>query len=517
MAVRRRNAGNEILLLDALKDLCSEKDIEPDLLFDAIEAALVFAYKKSTGAEKNVEIDLNRDTGIFHIYEVRKIVAEVKNPHKEISLEDAQKIHPNYEVGDVIKKEVKPSNFGRIAAQAAKQFVMQKIREAERGVVYEEYTNLENDMISGTVTRIEEGNLIIDLDKTEAILPLGEQMRGERYKIGDRVRAYIAEVKKVGKGPQIYLSRTHPGLLKKLFEMNVPEIQEGIITVKSVAREAGMRSKIAVTSSDENIDAVGSCVGQHGVRVQAVVDEIGAEKIDIIQWEENPALFIAAALSPAKVFKVGINEFEKISRVVVPDMQLSLAIGREGQNARLAARLTGWKIDIKSKSQAQDDPAPENMKFYKVKSAGGKAVIAPKKKKKKKKKKKSVDQQNVENIQVENNPVEVSAENVQAENNPAEVSTENVQAENNPVEVSAENVQVENNPVEVSAENIQTENNPVEVSAENIQTENNSVEVSAENIQAENNPAEVSAENAQVENNPVEVSAENAQAENNHE
>ena len=439
MALRRRSAGNEILLLDALKDLCSEKDIAPDLLFDAIESALSFAYKKSAGAEKDVEVDLNRETGIFHIYEVHKVVKEVRNPHKEISLEDAQKINPNYEIGDLIKKEVMPSNFGRIAAQAAKQFVMQKIREAERGVVYEEYTNLENDMISGTVTRIEEGNLIIDLDKTEAILPISEQMRGERYKIGDRVRAYIAEVKKVGKGPQIYLSRTHPGLLKKLFEMNVPEIQEGIITVKSVAREAGMRSKIAVTSSDENIDAVGSCVGPHGVRVQAVVEEIGAEKIDIIQWEENPALFIAAALSPAKVFKVGINEFEKISRVVVPDPQLSLAIGREGQNARLAARLTGWKIDIKSKTQAQEDPAPENMKFTKVKSAGGKATILVKKKKKKKKKKPV----NPENVQAENN----SAENVQAENN----SAKNVQAENN----SVENVHAENN----SVENVQAENN----------------------------------------------------------
>lgn len=430
MAVRRRNAGNEIMLLDALKDLCSEKDIAPDLLFDAIESALVFAYKKSTGAEKNVEVDLNRDTGIFHIYETHNIVNEVKNPHKEISLEDAQKINPNYEVGDLVKKEVMPSNFGRIAAQAAKQFVMQKIREAERGVVYEEYTNLENDMISGTVTRIEEGNLIIDLDKTEGILPIGEQMRGERYKIGDRVRAYIAEVKKVGKGPQIYLSRTHPGLLKKLFEMNVPEIQDGIITVKSVAREAGMRSKIAVTSSDENIDAVGSCVGPHGVRVQAVVEEIGSEKIDIIQWEEDPALFIAAALSPAKVFKVGIDEFEKVSRVVVPDMQLSLAIGREGQNARLAARLTGWKIDIKSKTQAQDDPAPANMKFIKVKSAGGKAIIAPKKKKKKKKK--SANPENVQNVNVQvENSAKVSAENVQVENIPAEINAENIQAENN--------------------------------------------------------------------------------------
>ena len=406
MAVRRR-AGSEIVLLDALKDLCREKEIAPDLLFDAIEAALIFAYKKTAGAEKNVEVDLDRESGNFHIYEVQDVVAEVKNPNKEISLEDALKINDAFEVGDILKREVRPSNFGRIAAQAAKQFVLQKIREAERGVVYDEYTNLENDIISGVVTKIEEGSLIIDLDKTEAILPMSEQMRTDKFKIGDKVRAYIAEVKKGGKGPQVYLSRTHPGFLKKLFEMEVPEIQEGIITVKAVAREPGMRSKIAVISNDENIDAIGSCVGQHGVRVQAVVNEIGAEKIDIIQWEENPALYIAAALSPARVFKVGINEFEKSSRVIVPDNQLSLAIGRDGQNARLAARLTGWKIDIKSRAQAQDETPIPNMKDTKVKTANGKAIIAPKKKKKKKKNPQQQNQQNIsenvqENIQQDN-------------------------------------------------------------------------------------------------------------------
>ncbi|MBR6012151.1 MAG: transcription termination/antitermination protein NusA [Selenomonadaceae bacterium] len=375
-----------MLLLDALKDLCREKDIAPDLLFDAIESALAFAYKKTEGAERNVEIDLDRDTGIFHIYEVQEVVSEVKNPLKEISLEDAREYDPEFEVGEILKLEVMPSNFGRIAAQAAKQFVLQKIREAERGVVYDEYTNLENDIISGVVTKIEEGSLIIDLDKTEAILPMSEQMRGDKFKIGDKVRAYIAEVKKGGKGPQVYLSRTHPGFLKKLFEMEVPEIQEGIVVVKAVAREPGIRSKIAVFSNDENIDAIGSCVGPHGIRVQAVVEEIGAEKIDIIQWDENPALFVAASLSPARVFKVGINEFEKNSRVIVPDNQLSLAIGREGQNARLAARLTGWKIDIKSREQAQDETPIANMKDTKVKTTNGKAIIAPKKKKKKKKK-----------------------------------------------------------------------------------------------------------------------------------
>ena len=395
MAVSRRKkvGGNEIILLDALKDLCAEKDIEPNVLYDAIEAALMFAYKKTAGAEKDVEVELNRDNGVFHIYELLKVVSAINNPGKEILAEDAQKIDINYVVGDVVRREVMPRDFGRIAAQAAKQFVMQKIREAERGVVYEEYTNLENDIISGTVTKIEEGSLIIDLDKTEAILPISEQMRADRFQIGDRVRAYIAEVRKGGKGPQVYLSRTHPGFLKKLFEMEVPEIQEGIITVKAVVREPGMRAKIAVISSDEHIDAVGSCIGPHGVRVQAVVNEIGDEKIDVIQWDENPALFIAAALSPAKVFKVGINEFEKTSRVIVYDNQLSLAIGREGQNARLAARLTGWKIDIKSREQAVDEKPIPNMKDTKVRTMNGKAIVMPKKKKKKKKKKKNPAQQ----------------------------------------------------------------------------------------------------------------------------
>ena len=387
MAVRRRKGGNDIVLLDALKDLCREKEIAPDLLFDAIESALVFAYKKTAGAEREVEVEFDRENGSFHIYEVREVVEEIKNPDKEISLEDALKYDVTCEVGNILHLEVMPQNFGRIAAQAAKQFVLQKIREAERGVVYDEYTNLENDIISGVVTKIEEGSLIIDLDKTEAILPMSEQMRGDKFKIGDKVRAYIAEVKKpVGKGPQVYLSRTHPGFLKKLFEMEVPEIQDGIVTVKAVAREPGMRSKIAVISNDENIDAIGSCVGQHGVRVQAVVNEIGAEKIDIIQWDENPALYIAAALSLARIFKVGINEFEKSSRVIVPDNQLSLAIGRDGQNARLAARLTGWKIDIKSRAQTLEEEPIPNMKDVKVKTANGKAIIAPKKKKKKKKK-----------------------------------------------------------------------------------------------------------------------------------
>lgn len=367
MAVRKkRNAGNDFMILDALKDLCAEKEISQETLFDAIESALVFACKKTSNAEKRVTVELDRENGIFHVYELRDVVETVTNKNREISLVDAQVIDPCQEIGNTIRIEIPPHNFGRIAAQAAKQFVMQKIREAERGVVYDEFTNKDNDVVTGTVTRIEDGNLIVDIGKTEAVLVPIEQIAGENFQIGDRVKAYVAEVRKVGKGPQVYLSRTHPGLLKRLFELEIPEIQEGLVTIKGVTREAGSRSKIAVISQDENVDAVGSCLGQHGIRAQAIVDELCGEKIDIVKWDPDPALFIASALSPAKVMKVAVNEYTKSARVVVPNNQLSLAIGKEGQNARLAAKLTGWKIDIKSKAQAKDDDLEEDMREVKI-------------------------------------------------------------------------------------------------------------------------------------------------------
>lgn len=354
------------MLIDALKDLCAEKEINPDSLFDAIESALIFACKKSASADKKVIVDLDRDSGFFHVYELRDVVEEVTNPVKEISLADAQKIDLNYEIGDVVRHEVPPNNFGRIAAQAAKQFVMQKIREAERGVVYDEFTNKDNDIVTGTVTRIEDGNVIVDIGKTEAVLVPVEQIYTDRFQIGDRVRAYVAEVRKIGKGPQVYLSRTHPGFLRRLFESEVPEIQEGIITIKAVAREAGNRSKIAVVSSNPDIDPVGSCLGEHGVRAQAIAKELGNEKIDVVKWDEDPAIFIANALSPSKVMKVAVNEYDKVSHVVVPNNQLSLAIGKEGQNARLAAKITGWKIDIKSKAQAKDDVYDDDLRIVQI-------------------------------------------------------------------------------------------------------------------------------------------------------
>ncbi len=409
MAVRKRNVKNEISLLSALKELCGEREISPEILYDAIEAALVFAYKKTKGADRDVLVDLDRETGNFKMFELRSVVEEVENPAKEISLEDAQKINPHYELGDAVRKEVSPADFGRIAAQAAKQFVVQKIREAERGVIYDEFNDRAEDIVTGTVERIEDGNVIISVDKTEAILVASEQIRGEKFQVGDRIKAYVAEVRKIGKGPQIFLSRTHPGFLKRLLEMEVPEVQEGIISVKSIAREAGARAKIAVYSNDENIEPVGTCIGPRGMRIQNILNELGEEKVDIIQWSEEPARFIAAALSPSKVIKVAVNENEKVSRVVVPDNQLSLAIGKAGQNARLAARLTGWKIDIKSQEQAEGEILPEGMIEVEI------LKQQPKKKKKKKKKKNKNTQQQNQPQNVSGDAQKVSDEKVSDE------------------------------------------------------------------------------------------------------
>ena len=352
--------------LDAIKDLGKEKGIAPEILFDAIEAALISAYKRNFGSAQNVEVVLDRDKGSYHVYAVKDVVEEPENEVTQISLGAARAMNPDYEIGDAVRVEVTPANFGRIAAQTAKQVVVQRVREAERGIIYEEFMSRESDIIKGLVQRVENRNVFIDLGKTEAVLTPAEQIAGEQYKHGDFIKAYIVEVRKTNKGPQILVSRTHPGLLKRLFESNVPEIQEGEVEIKSVAREPGMRSKIAVYSKDENVDPVGACVGQRGQRVQAVVDELGEEKIDIVKWNPDSAKFIANALSPAKVISVAVNEDEKVSRVVVPDYQLSLAIGKEGQNARLAAKLTGWKIDIKSESQAEGESLDENMSVVEV-------------------------------------------------------------------------------------------------------------------------------------------------------
>lgn len=340
--------------IQALRDLEREKGINVDILLEAIEAALISAYKKNFGSLQNVRIDIRRDTGEIKVLAQRQVVEEVTDPRQEISLEEARAINSNYELGDIVEKEVTPKDFGRIAAQTAKQVVVQRIREAERGLIYEEFIGRENDLVTGVVQRQEGKNIILDLGRAEAILLPSEQSPGETYRQGERLKVYVLEVRKTNKGPQILVSRTHPGLIKRLFELEVPEIHDGIVEVKGVAREPGARSKIAVHSRDEKVDPVGSCVGPKGARVQAVVQELRGEKVDIIKWSDDPAVYVANSLSPARVLDVTVDEENKVSQVIVPDNQLSLAIGKEGQNARLAARITGWKIDIKPESEAGD-------------------------------------------------------------------------------------------------------------------------------------------------------------------
>ncbi|MCT4595625.1 MAG: transcription termination factor NusA [Anaeromicrobium sp.] len=337
--------------IDALEQIEKEKGISKEILIDAIEAALISAYKRNYGTSQNVKVYINRETGEVRVFSAKSVEEFVEDELLQISLEEAKEIDRNYEIGDMIEREVTPKNFGRIAAQTAKQVVVQRIREAERGIIYDEFVNKESEIVTGIIQRMSKGNVYINLGKAESILSPTEQIPGETYNHNDRIKTYIVEVKKTTKGPQILVSRTHPGLVKRLFELEVPEIHDGVVEIKSISREAGSRSKIAVYSHDENVDPVGACVGHKGVRVQTIVNELKGEKIDIIKWSENPEELIASSLSPSKVLKVIVNEEEKTALVVVPDYQLSLAIGKEGQNARLAAKLTNWKIDIKSESQ----------------------------------------------------------------------------------------------------------------------------------------------------------------------
>ena len=345
--------------ISAIQELGKEKGIDSELLFRAIEEALVSAYKKNFGSNQDVKVEMNKETGEFHVWAIRTVVDKEELAENEISLEDAQAIDPRYQIDDVVEIEVTPKNFGRIAAQNAKQIVVQRIREAEHGMVFERYQSREQDIVTGVIQRMDKQNVIIDLGKVEAVLAVNEQIPGEIYQCHDRMKTYILEVKRTSKGTQVMVSRTHPGLLKRLFELEVPEISDGVVEIKSVAREPGMRSKISVYTQDENIDPVGACVGHKGMRVQTIVNELRGEKIDIVKYSEDPAQYVANALSPAKVVSTEVNMDEKICRVVVPDYQLSLAIGKEGQNARLAAKLTGWKIDIKSESQAAEEAYAE--------------------------------------------------------------------------------------------------------------------------------------------------------------
>ncbi|MDP4087798.1 MAG: transcription termination factor NusA [Bacillota bacterium] len=342
--------------IGALREIVKEKGISEDMLFTTIEDALVAAYKKNYAtvgnSVQNVRVSMNRETGEIHVYSQKKVAENVEDDVNEISLEEAREISPRYEAGDVVEIEVTPRTFGRVAAQSAKQVVVQRIKEAERNIIYNEFIEKEYDIITGTVIRKDKGNVFVDLGRIEAVLGPGEQMHGEEYNFNERLKLYIVEVKNTTKGAQVVVSRTHPGLVKRLFELEVPEIFQGVVEIKSIAREAGSRTKIAVHSNDENVDPMGACVGPKGVRVQNIVNELKNEKIDIIKWSKLPEENIANALSPAKVVDVTIDENSKSAKVVVEDSQLSLAIGKEGQNVRLAAKLTGWKIDIKSKTQA---------------------------------------------------------------------------------------------------------------------------------------------------------------------
>ena len=341
-------------LMGALDELEREKNISKETLLDAIEQSLIQAYKNHFGKADNVHVTINRETGDFSVYADRRVVEFVEDPAEEVSLVEAQKQNTNAEVGDILKVPVHSDKFGRIATQNAKNVILQKIREEERKVLFDQYHGNEKEVVTGIVQRVVGHNVSVNLGKADAILAENEQVKGETFKPTERIKVYILEVKDTPKGPRILVSRTHPGLVKRLFESEVAEVKDGTVEIKSIAREAGSRTKLAVWSNDPDVDPVGACVGVNGARVSAIANELRGEKIDIINWDENPAILIENALSPAKVIAVMADPDEKTALVVVPDYQLSLAIGKEGQNARLAARLTGFKIDIKSETQARE-------------------------------------------------------------------------------------------------------------------------------------------------------------------
>ena len=341
-------------LLEALDILEKEKNISKDVMLEAIENSLLSACKNHFGTSDNIKIVMDRNTCDYSVYAEREVVEEVFDPAIEISLEDAEKINPALHIGDIAQVELHSKEFGRIATQNAKNLILQKIREEERKAVFDQYFEKEKDIVTGIVQRYIGKNISVNLGKADAILTENEQVKGEHFEPTERIKLYIVEVKNTPKGPKILVSRTHPELVKRLFESEVAEVKDGTVEIKSIAREAGSRTKMAVWSNDPNVDPVGACVGMNGARVNAVVKELRGEKIDIINWDENPALLIENALSPAKVISVMADPDEKIAGVIVPDYQLSLAIGKEGQNARLAARLTGYKIDIKSETQVRE-------------------------------------------------------------------------------------------------------------------------------------------------------------------
>ncbi len=359
----------------AITQLAAEKNLPKEVVLQAMEAALVSAYKKDSELKGNIVVHIDREAGDHHVYLERAVVQDVTDPTVEVAIADARKMKPDAIIGETILTEVHPSQAGRIAAQTAKQVVLQRLREAEREMVFEEFSNREGDIVSGVIQRVEPKHSVIDLGKTEAILPSAEQVRTEHYRPGQRMKFYLLEVHRSIKGPQLILSRTHKNLLKRLFELEVPEIYRGTVEIKSIAREPGYRSKVAVTARQEGVDPVGSCVGLRGIRIQNIVNELNGERIDVIQWDPDAARFVANALSPAQVLTVRTSEEDNTASVVVPDRQLSLAIGKEGQNARLAAKLTGWRIDIKPESAFQEMPAvPAEVKTPPARAAAKKAA-----------------------------------------------------------------------------------------------------------------------------------------------
>ena len=341
---------------EALEELSIEKGISKEYLLDAIESALLTAYKKNFNAQENVKIVIDEEKASIKVYSLKEVVEEVFDPAIEIAIDSVKKGRKKIELGDIIEVEITPKDFGRISAQTAKQVIVQKIREAEREIVFTEYSDRQGEIVSGLIQRVEKNIMIVDLGRIEGIMTTNEQVPGESYEVNDKIKAYVLEIQKNMKGvPQMLISRTHPGFVRRLFELEIPEIYEGLIEIKNIVREAGSRTKIAVYSKDMNIDPVGSCVGPRGIRIQNILNELREEKIDVVEWSEDPVQYIASSLSPATVLAVDINEEEMASKVVVPDNQLSLAIGKDGQNARLAAKLTGWKIDIKSETQIKEE------------------------------------------------------------------------------------------------------------------------------------------------------------------
>ena len=344
--------------IEALADLEEESGIDKATLLEALELALVSAYKKNYGSSQNARVSINEETGEIKVYDSHEVVPtidDIVDDEQQITEEYAKRFNPDIKAGETLEIEITPDTFGRIAAQTAKQVVMQRIREAERGIIYDQYADKENTIMSAAVSRVERGNVYVQIGKAEGMIPASETVYSERYNVNDRIKVYIIEVKKTNKGPQIICSRTHPNLVQKLFELEVPEIRQNLVEIKSIAREAGQRTKISVASNENDIDPVGACVGHKGMRIEHVVEELKGEKIDVVPWSLNPIEYIGNALRPAKVVLVQVNEDEKSAKVIVPDYQLSLAIGKEGQNARLAAKLTGWKIDIKSQSQSEEE------------------------------------------------------------------------------------------------------------------------------------------------------------------